>query len=160
MTIGAAAATLLGLLFVSLSLNVDVITRKESDDLRALAIHTFGNFMSVLVAAVIFLIPGQVPLGLCLPLIGIGVYGLYNATSHLRKMRRTPRRVWRMGGISHLFGVPVFCFGTLTVVAAAVLLGWTGGLYWFVCVIILLIVAASRSAWDLLMGLRQAPPDA
>jgi hypothetical protein len=36
--VGTAAATLVGLLFVSLSLNVDVITREANADLRVLAV--------------------------------------------------------------------------------------------------------------------------
>src|SRR5512135_2035878 len=80
--VGTAAATLIGLLFVSLSLNLDLITRTVNADLRDLATHTFGDFMSVLMFAVVFLIPDQVPLGLGLPLLGIGAYGLYNTLRH------------------------------------------------------------------------------
>lgn len=35
------------------------------------------NFLTVLLFAVIFLIPEQDPLGLGLPLVGIGLFGLY-----------------------------------------------------------------------------------
>jgi hypothetical protein len=155
--IGAAAATLIGLLFVSLSLNADVITRKENADLRALATHTFGNFMSVLMFAVLFLIPSQVPLGLGLPLLGIGGYGLYNTVSHLLETRRKPPRAWAIGGIARRFAIPTLCFGALMVIAASVLLGRTDGLYWLVPVMIILIAAASRNAWDLLLRLREPP---
>jgi hypothetical protein len=55
--IGTAAATLIGLLFVSLSLNAGVMTRKSNADLRALAAQTLGKFLSVLTFAVVFLIP-------------------------------------------------------------------------------------------------------
>jgi hypothetical protein len=156
MMIGTAAATLIGLLFVSLSLNVDVITRKANADLRVLATHTFGNFMSVLMFAVLFLIPNQVPLGLGLPLLGIGGYGLYNTVRYLLVTRRKPRRDWGMGGgIARRFAIPAFCFGTLMIIAASVLFGQTSGLYWLIPVMILLILAASRNAWDLLMRLRE-----
>jgi hypothetical protein len=157
--IGTASATLIGLLFVSLSLNVDVMIRKENADLRMLATHTFGNFMSVLMFAVLFLIPHQVPAGLGLPLLGVGGYGLYTTVSRWLETRHKPAHVWDIeGGVARRFVIPIFCFGTLVIIAATVLMGWTGGLYWLVPVMILLIVAASRNAWDLLLRLRE-PPD-
>jgi hypothetical protein len=110
--------------------------------------------MSVLMFAVIFLIPNQVPLGLGLPLLGIGGLGLYNTVRHLLETRHKQPRVWGIGGFARSFAIPIFCFGTLMIIAASVLLGRTGGLYWLVPVMILLLVAASRNAWDLLMRLR------
>jgi hypothetical protein len=157
--IGTAAATLVGLLFVSLSLNVDMITREANTDLRELATHTFGNFMSVLMFAVLFLIPHQVPQGLGLPLLGIGGYGLYNTVSHFLETRRKSPRAWGVGGVGLRFVVPSLCFVTLMIIAVSVLLGQTGGLYWLVPVMILLTVAASRNAWDLLLRLRKPPTE-
>jgi hypothetical protein len=153
--VGTAAATLIGLLFVSLSLNVEVITRKSNADLRALATHTFGNFMSVLMFAVIFLIPEQTPAGLGFSLLGIGAYGLYNTLRHFSETRRTRPRTWGSAGIALRFAMPTVCFLVLMIIAASVLFGQTGVLYWLVPVMILLLVAASRNAWDLLLRLRQ-----
>jgi Zn-dependent protease with chaperone function len=160
MMVGTAAATLIGLLFVSLSLNADIVIRKENADLRALATHTFGSFMSVLMFAVLFLIPRQVPAGLGLPLLGIGGYGLYNTVCHFLEARHKPaytRKISR--GITLRFGVPILCFGTLLIIAVFVLFGGTSILYWLVPVMILLIVSASRNAWDLLLRLRESQLD-
>lgn len=158
MMIGTAAATLVGLLFVSLSLNADAIIRKENADLRALATHTFGIFLSVLMFAVLFLIPDQGPPGLGLPLLGVGAYGLANATKNLVRAEKTPARVWGLGGVGRRFALPTLCYCALLAIAVSVLLGSTGGLYWLVPVMILLILAASRNAWDLLLRLREPPP--
>jgi hypothetical protein len=159
MMVGTAAATLIGLLFVSLSLNVDVITRPENADLRVLAAQTFMSFLNVTMLAVLFLIPNQVPLGLGLPLLGVSGYGLYETVSRFLKTRRARPRGWGRGGLPHRFVVPTVCFLALLVVAASVLLGETGSLYWLVPVMILLVVAASSNAWDLLMGLREPPAE-
>jgi hypothetical protein len=86
--IGTAAATLLGLLFVSLSLNVDIISREENDDLRVLAAQSFINFLCTLMFSVVFLIPNQVPPGLGLPLLGIGGFGLYFTTGRYKSARK------------------------------------------------------------------------
>jgi hypothetical protein len=159
MMVGTAAATLIGLLFVSLSLNVDVITREANADLRVLAAQTFTSFLNVTMLAVLFLIPNQVPLGLGLPLLGISGYGLYETVRRLLKTRRARPRTWGRGGMTHRLVVPTVCFSALLIVAVLVLLGETGGLYWLVPVMIFLVVAASRNAWDLLMGLREPPTD-
>lgn len=155
--IGTAAATLVGLLFVSLSLNVDVITRETNADLRVLAAQTFTSFLNVVMLAVLFLIPSQAPQGLGLPLLGISGYGLYETVGRFLKTRRARPRAWDRGGVARRFAVPTLCFVTLTIIAVSVLLGQTGGLYWLVPVMILLIVAASRNAWNLLLQLREPP---
>jgi hypothetical protein len=157
--IGTAAATLVGLLFVSLSLNVDAITRPENADLRLLAAQTFAGFLNVVMLAVLFLIPRQVPPGLGLPLLGISGYGLYETAGRFLKTGRARPHGWGKGGVARRFVVPALCFVALTIIAVSVLLGQTGGLYWLVPVMILLIVAASRNAWDLLLRLRELPTE-
>ncbi len=155
--VGTAAATLIGLLFVSLSLNIDMITHKDNDDLRILAADTFSSLIFVLLFAVIFLVPDQGPRGLGLPLLGIGGYGLYKVMSHFLETRRKSRCVWGKGSITSRFIIPTLCLMTLLVIAVSALLGKTGGLYWLVPVMILLIVTASINAWDLLLRMREVP---
>ncbi len=152
---GTAAATLIGLLFVSLSLNVEVITRKESADLRLLAAQSFSSFMSVLMFAVVFLIPDQVPSGLGWPLLGIGGYGLYSTIKRWLGTRLQAPRLWELRrSVTSRFHIPAICFAALIVVAVFVLFSRTGSLYWLVPVMILLLLSASVNAWDLLMALR------
>jgi hypothetical protein len=73
--IGTEAATWVGLLFVSLSLNADAIAHPTNTDLRALAEQTFSTFVYILSFAILFFIPHQVPLGLGLPLLVVGGFG-------------------------------------------------------------------------------------
>jgi len=154
--IGTAAATLIGLLFVSLSLNADLITRQDNADLRVLATQTFSNFIFVLLFAVVFLIPRQGPIGLGLPLLGMDVFGLYMIVRRFLRTRRNQSRHWgRRGGLMRRFAIPLLCFAALLIIAVSVLLGNTSGLYWLVPVMILLIVDASVNAWDLLLRLRE-----
>jgi hypothetical protein len=143
------------LLFVSLSLNADVIIRKTNIDLRVLAAQTFTSFFCVLMFAVIFLIPSQGPQGLGLPLLGIDFIGLYTTAHRFFVMRRNRPRTWGRGSLTRRFAIPALCFMTLMIIAVLVLLGQTGGLYWLVPVMILLIWGASLNAWDLLLRLRE-----
>jgi hypothetical protein len=158
--IGTAAATLIGLLFVGLSLNADMITRKENADLRILAAQTFTDFILVLMFAVLFLIPLQGPRGLGLPLLGIDGIGLYVTVRRFLEMRRSQPRVWGRSGLVRRFAIPMICFTTLMIIAVTVLLGEPRGLYWLVPVMILLIWDACMNAWDLVLRLREQPAEA
>jgi hypothetical protein len=151
---GTAAATLMGLLFVSLSLNVDIITRDENDDLRILASQSFVNFLCVLMFSVVFLIPSQVPAGLGLPLLGIGGFGLYYTLSRYLHTRKNLPRSWGKRSLTMRFVLPIICYATLSIIAISVLMSMTDGLYWLVPVMILLIINTSINAWDLLLRLR------
>jgi hypothetical protein len=159
MMVGTAAATLIGLLFVSLSLNVDVITHEPNADLRVLAAQTFTSFICVLIFAVLFLIPRQGPQGLGLPLLGIDGIGLYTTARRFLEMRRNRPRAWGRGSLARRFAIPTLCFATAMIIAASVLLGRTSGLYWLVPVMILLIWDASINAWNLLLRLREPPEE-
>jgi hypothetical protein len=153
--VGTAGATLVGLLFVSLSLNANEIAREENASLRVLAAQTFTSFLSVVTLAVLFLIPDQVPLGLGLPLLGISGWGLYETIGRYVKTSRQRPRAWGRNSLARRFAVPMVCYLTLTTISVSVLLGGTGGLYWLVPAMILLLAAASRNAWDLLLRLRE-----
>jgi hypothetical protein len=151
--IGDAAAALMGLLFVSLSLNAGVITRKDNEDLRALAAQTFTSFICLIMFALLFVIPNQGPRGLGLPMLGIDLIMLFVTAKRVLQVRRKGARLWGRGSLMLRFIIPTICFVIILVVAITVLLGMTGGLYWFVPVTILLIWDASLNAWDLLLRL-------
>jgi len=153
MVVGTASATLVGLLFVSLSLNPHVIAAGEGSSLRVLATQTFANFLLVLMIAVVFLIPKQGRLGLGLPLLGLGVYGLYLTLRRLLLARRSAAHPWRKGGIARHVGAAAICNLGLLGVAVSALLGSAAGLYWLIPVILILIYEAVLNAWHLLLQL-------
>ena len=153
--IGTASATLLGLLFVSLSLNINAISHPTSVDLRALAEQTFSSFIFVLLYAVIFLIPNQGEMGLGFPLLGVGAIGLGSTVIHFLMTRSTQPRVWGGSNIARRFITPLICHGMLIIIALTILFGETAGLYWLVSVMIILLVISSFNAWDLMLRLRE-----
>ncbi|HUH97753.1 MAG TPA: hypothetical protein VLZ89_10370 [Anaerolineales bacterium] len=149
--IGDASAALMGLLFVSLSLNIPVVTRKANAELRLLAVQTFISYIATLMFAVIFLIPDQGPLGLGLPMLGIDLIVLYVTVARILEMRRNRSYIRGGGGLALRFAAPLLCFAAVLIIAASVLMGRTAGLYWFVPVVIVLFWIASLNAWDLLL---------
>jgi hypothetical protein len=58
-TVATVAATLVGLLFVSLSINRDKITAGSNRLLLRIAQRSFSDFIIVLLVALFFLIPGE-----------------------------------------------------------------------------------------------------
>jgi hypothetical protein len=151
--LGTAAATLVGLLFVGLTLNVDLIRRADFFDVQHLAALTFNSFFYAVVFAIVFLIPQQNPPGLGLPLLALGGLGLLNMLVQFQRTRRK-HRVWGRSVVANRFWLPIVAMLTITVIAVSVLAGSTSGVYWLVPAMILLLASASRNAWDLLIGLR------
>lgn len=64
MLAGTASATLIGLLFVAVSLHIDLIGKPDSSSILSRAWRTFTHFILV---ALLFLVPHQDPEGLGLP---------------------------------------------------------------------------------------------
>ncbi len=74
--VGSVAATLLGLLFVALSLRLNLFREKQVRDVRDFAFQTFGTFFGLVLIAGLFLIPHQNRFGLGLPLLVLGFLDL------------------------------------------------------------------------------------
>ncbi len=152
--IGTAAATLIGLLFVALSLNIELLRKDETGNMRIIAAQTFNIFVYVLLFAVLFLIPRNGPFGLGLPLIGIGAAGLWSTVVQFFAARKS-RANWGRRGVTWRFLLPLISLSVVIIIAISVLYGITDGLYWLVPVMLTLLATASRNAWDLLIGGRQ-----
>src|ERR671917_399155 len=88
--VAGVAATLVGLLFVALALNPAVMTDDGPAGLRTWAGQTFHSFLMVLVVALILLIPDTGPVGLGVPLLIIGVWGVARVIGDLRRVRSDP----------------------------------------------------------------------
>jgi hypothetical protein len=151
LTMGTASASLIGLLFVALSLNLDAIMGESRVHVRAFAEQAFNSFSTVLLIAVCFLIPQHTADALGVVYVVLAIIGGY-------RMLRRAHTVWRGRGRDRLGEV---AFWHLALPAAAVLglaasgLGLLSGqpnaLYWLVAVIIGLLMSAARSSWDLLV---------
>jgi hypothetical protein len=155
-TMGTASASLIGLLFVALSLNLDAITADSRDDLRAFAEQAFNSFSSVLLIAVFFLVPEQSH-----GILG-GLYVLLGLIAGYRILRRAPA-IWRGRSRDRLGAAAFWRFvlptaATLGLAAAGIglMLGQPSALYWLVTVIIGLLMSAARSSWDLLVKVGEA----
>jgi hypothetical protein len=73
---GGAAATLLGLLFVAISLRLNIFHQRQVADVRAFAAFTFGTFLVAIAVAGLALAPHEQRSMLALPLLLIGLAGI------------------------------------------------------------------------------------
>jgi hypothetical protein len=150
---GTAAATLVGLLFVGLSLHLRVVI--TSSEVRSLARVTLANFGAVLFVALFMVIPENQSTA-ALQLIASGVASLViiapslvsavqsrGGTLDMRRRDRA-RLVLRFGlsGVSYL-----------VIIIAGVQLqsSLSSAFIWLVVAIIVLLIISLRNTWDLLV---------
>jgi hypothetical protein len=151
---GSAAAGLTGLMFVVASL-----TTNHSRDLalRGAKIYmtpTLFHFATVLVLSALTAVPGLVPnaAGLVVGAAGVAgaVYGV-RITREIRKSTGLPPAHW---SDLWFYGVAP-CVLYVALIAAAVVVGAStaGALYFLGAVVMALLLAAIRNAWDLVTWL-------
>ncbi len=146
-TIAAAAATLIGLLFVSLTFNR---TRLDAAAL-SVARRTFVNLVDVLLIALIFLIPHSSQASLSVALF---VFGLARVAIVLRQVITSSRQQAdrkRVHILSREAGLPLLASSALIVTAAAIFQKGARMMFLPVLIILFLIGSAARNAWDLLL---------
>ncbi|MFN2289863.1 MAG: hypothetical protein ACK2UC_01610 [Anaerolineae bacterium] len=146
---GTAAATLIGLLFVAISINIESFRGKAYGDLQLFATLTFNCFFYVLFIALIFLIPGLSALGLGIPLFLLGTLGLANAVVQQRRARRVQRQ---RGGadIASRFSVPMLGLLILAIIGILIMVRLAASLYAVIVPVVLLLGSAAVNAWVLL----------
>ena len=142
----SASAALTGLLFVAVSVNIERIL--EFKGLPERALQTLLLLLSVVVASVICLIPGQSTTALGIELLVVCVcFGmaicrlLFETVPGAREYERASFHLWLV-----LPGTVPFLVGALSMLARA-----GGGLYWIVGGMLGAILGASVNAWVLLV---------
>lgn len=151
---GTAAATLIGLLFVAISVGRESVEPRATRDLALFGALTFNCFFYVLVISILFLIPAQTPWGLGGPIVALIVPALVNAGLQARRARAVPNT--RFGvSLSGRFLVPIICLAAISLVGVGLILGQTPAMVLLVIPLLFVIASASQNAWALLMLERQ-----
>ena len=149
--LGAAAATLAGLLFVGLSLHIRVVV--SHPDVRALARVTLTDFIVIVLIALAVLAPENDSIGLFYWMVSLGVTSLVLiARPALSGIGRSGRRAIDLRTLVVRFGLSAFAFvagaGTGVLFATG---DYRDGLIGLVPVAVLLLIVAVRNTWDLLV---------
>lgn len=156
MLTGTAAATLVGLVFVSVSLHIDFIaSTKKDSDMNTIASQIFGNFLIILSFAFIFMVPSDTPLGIGVPLLILGLWKLAGTGRLWLKFARTrssDRQSFTSNQIIWELLIPnTVCYMVVSFLAIEIMQGDAHNLEWMVMVIIWLTISATKNAWNLML---------
>jgi len=146
---GAASATLVGLLFVGLSLHLRAVVARA--DVRGLARVTMTNFALGLLAALFMVIP-QSRSAASVELIVSGAISVVIVAPSLVSAGRT--RVWtlRVRSLVLRFGLSVLSYVGVAVAGAQLAEGSVdNALTWLTASLVALLVISLRNTWDLLV---------
>jgi len=149
-TVATASATLVGLLFVSLSVHRPRDDPHQSAHLLR-AQGSFGDFLYVLMIGLVFLVPHRAPVGLAVALIVLGGARAVGLLRQAIRTRSTSRSKRNSADTLREYAIPGFATIGLIGVGLATVIGATIALYALVFVIAALLTTGSWNAWLLLV---------
>jgi hypothetical protein len=148
---GTAAATLVGLLFVGLSLHLRAVLSRA--EMRSLARVTLTNFALLLLLALFISVP-QDAASASLDLVVIGAVSLAVSVPSLAAAARSPTRTLRLTQLVMRFGFSTVSYAVVVVSGVLLAAGsFSTALYSLVGSTVTLFVVSLRNSWDLLVGL-------
>ena len=155
--VAAAAAAFAGLLFVALTVNLPRILPDAAHVARAR--EALGGLLSLLVMALLVLIPGQPRYALGIELLGVAA--ILTAVS-IRLQGQTIQRLppgRRAGWAVRMLPVNA-ATAAIFVTGASLIAGTGGGLYWLAATVVIYVLRSALDAWDLLVEAADTPPRA
>ncbi len=150
---GTASATLVGLLFVGLSLHLRiVVTTSKVRSLARVRLATFGAVLSVALFMVIPLAPSAAGL----QLIGAGIVSLVVAAPSLVAAGRSRAWSFQMSAMQRVrvvlrFGVSGASYLAIIVAGILFLSSGSSAFTWLLITTVVLLVVSLRNTWDLLV---------
>jgi hypothetical protein len=154
-TVAGASATLMGLIFLSLSLKLDVLKQIKDKRIRQVAWQTFANFFFLIMFALVFLVPEQTPIGLTLPLLIICVVDISITVSQALRARLVG--ISSSNLLSESLPSLIAYLGMIAV-TALLLNRVMQALVWLLPIVIVLLAIAVRNAWTYWLGPRELEP--
>jgi hypothetical protein len=153
---GMASASLIGLLFVGLSLHLRIVVTRA--DVRALARVTFASFVLTLLGSLFIVIPETRATATGVELIISGaVSGALVAPSILAGVRTRSSSTLVFRQLMRRFGLTALGYAGFIVAGALFASGSvSSGLTWLVGATVGLLVLSLRNSWDLLVSVGAA----
>jgi hypothetical protein len=149
-TIAGVSATLMGLLFVALSLEGRLSARLNDECANAMARQTFSEFLLVLMIALVLLVPRQSPVGLGVALLALATAYAVPSGMRLLDAVRNRRSQESARFLLRVFGVSFAgCMGIVGVAIAILMRRWLA-FHMLVFMLAAFLTGGSRYAWFLL----------
>jgi len=150
--LGGAAAALIGLLFVSVSLHATTLSSERLWHVRSLAVHALISYLLLLVLAVLLLIPHQSGLRLGLGIMTLGLIGLGWVARFASRIIRGGALVGvRRNDWLRTFAISVASALGLVVIGIGLGSGATALLDYLPVIAVALLLTAVITSWDLLV---------
>jgi hypothetical protein len=157
--LGTASATLVGLMFIAVSIGASIFKEENRPALEVFLGPTIVHFTSVLVLCVLAVVPSHSWLSLAGLDALIGLAGFFYSA---RIWFRLARSRYAIDHLDRFFYTVLPAIAYLTVLIAAALLyeQSEGGLDVAAVALITLLVAAIRNAWDMMVWIALKVPNA
>jgi hypothetical protein len=147
---GSVAATLLGLLFVAVSIRPTLFGRRDHPDFLSIAAKSMGLFMLVILIALLSQIPDLRPGGMAIGLVIMAVISLANTGYQIAIMRRILHEWGPLFFVRRIL-LPAAGYVILLVTSAAIYYGDDQWLLALGLTQILFLFTGTYNAWDLLI---------
>ncbi len=159
-TLSGVTATLVGLLFVALFVNVDLFVQEEHHYLKRTSRMVFGSFVLVLFCSLMFLIPHQNPWGLSMPLFFSSLAAIADTIHAFLEIRRPLKGLPAADARKMRRGLFRAFVGRVALAIASLLflLDIPGVFFWVMVPMLGALLSACRNCWDLLVGVRERIP--
>lgn len=150
--IGTAGATLMGLTFVAVSLAPEVIADRTTTVVRAFTTPIVAFFATVLIVALIVLVPQLTPAIMGGLFAVIGIIGMiYILTTGVHGQWRTLELgiddwVWYLG-------LPLVAYGGILAAGIALWMASFWSTYAVSAAVLLLLIVGIRNAWDVVLAI-------
>jgi hypothetical protein len=151
---GTAAATLVGLMFVVVSLAPKVIAQEAEAGVRSFLTPIVGFFTTVLLVSIIMLVPGIAPSLTATAFLAVGLCGI----GYLISVRVHGQ--WRSNNLDlqdwfWYVGLPFVSFTAMLGASVALFLHAAAALAIAAAAVLLLLVIGIRNAWDIVIYMTQ-----
>jgi modulator of FtsH protease len=152
--LGAVAATLVGLLFVAITFNIERFRGREGETMFMLAERTFGAFLVLIAIALVMLIPFPSADGIVPTLMLAGFLGASRTiTRSVRAWRHARSRF-----VAHFLRrdlLLILSYGALLYAGLSIFGGDDGALYFLIGPILGLLLMGLYESWNLLLVFRE-----
>jgi hypothetical protein len=151
--LGGASATLIGLIFVAVSLGSSLVSSETRADIDAFVSPVLLYFLSVLIMACVMLVPASSPSFVAVCLLPLGIFGLGLVSWVMLRMVRAAQRL--LFGPSQWFwhaSLPLISYGLIVAMAVWLAVsGATAVLLGLALAAVLLVIGGIWRTWDLVL---------
>lgn len=147
---GSVAATLLGLIFVAVSIRPALFREEDHPDFLSIGAKSMGLFMLVVIIALLFQVPDPRPIDIGTALAICALISLFNTARQIIIMRRILDE-WGILFLSRRILLPAVGYVLLLAVSITIYMGETRWINVVALTQLLFLFTGTYNAWALLM---------